>query len=258
MGDFLTGLIVVGLAALASVAGMVAVRRKAPLPSLISHHEVADPLLSVVGTLYAVLLGFLVVDAMNKFQLARTTVETEANSVADVFILAGGLPQPDRSAIQLGCLQYVKSVLEDEWQSMSGRKGSPRAAEAMHQLWRSILGAQPRSQESAIYQQLLAEQSQLSDNRRTRLLTAEARMPTVMWIVLICGAISTIVFTYFFGLENVRSQIVMTVLLSLTISLNIFLLIAYDSPFSGDLKVAPDGFRLDAEIFEHILKHPNS
>lgn len=257
MGILTIGLLIVGLSVTLAVTGMILVRRRVSLSDLISHHDVADPLLSVIGTFYAVLLGFLVVDATNKFQVARSTVEAEANSVADVFMLAAALPDPHRYMIQSNCIAYVKSVVDDEWNEMEHGKQSWQTLNAMHHLWKSILSVEPKNdRDSSIFAQLLSEQAQLSDNRRTRLVTAQTKMPSILWIVLFCGAVSTIVFTYFFGLRNMRSQIVMTVLLALTISLNIFLLVVYNSPFSGDLKIGPDAFRLDAKMFEKHFQHP--
>lgn len=53
--------LIIGLAFL-SVAGLLAVRRYIHLDNLRKCHEVGGYLLSVVGTMYAVLLGLVVVD----------------------------------------------------------------------------------------------------------------------------------------------------------------------------------------------------
>jgi hypothetical protein len=41
--------------------------------------------------LFAVLLGFMVADAMQRFSLARQTVEQEASSLGNIFRLADAL-----------------------------------------------------------------------------------------------------------------------------------------------------------------------
>ena len=45
----------------------------------------------------------------------------------------------------------------------------------------------------------------LNDSRRMRLLAARARVPTLIWGVLIGGGVVTVLFTYFFGLKNQRA-----------------------------------------------------
>src|SRR5579885_578248 len=54
----LSFLVVVGSTVL-SVAGMLFVRKRFPIPQLREHHEVAGYLVGIVGTLYAVLLGLV-------------------------------------------------------------------------------------------------------------------------------------------------------------------------------------------------------
>lgn len=60
-------------------------------------------------------------------------------------------------------------------------------------------------------------------------------------------------FTYFFGLQNIRMQIIMTSIVSLVICLNIFLLACYDDPFSGDVMVDASPFVVDQKIFKMAL-----
>jgi hypothetical protein len=76
----------------------------------------------------------------------------------------------------------------------------------------------------------------------------------IMWAVLITGGIFTVLFTYFFGVTNVKAQILMTVLVSITLSLNVFLVYLFGSPFSGDMAVPPDAFRLDQKVFDGYEK----
>jgi hypothetical protein len=77
--------LVVGASTLLAIAGLLLVRRFVDHAYLKSHHEVAGYLLSVIGTLYAVLLAFVVVDAQSNVQQARQNAEAEANSVVDIF-----------------------------------------------------------------------------------------------------------------------------------------------------------------------------
>jgi hypothetical protein len=67
------------------------------MDTLTSHHEVANPMMSVVGTLYSVLLGFMVVCAFNRYDGCRAGLQAEANAVSDVFHLSMGLPAQDEN-----------------------------------------------------------------------------------------------------------------------------------------------------------------
>src|ERR1700679_3017766 len=107
MTSYLVGSVVILLTTLAAVLGMLEVRRRVGIEALLSYHEVAGYLLSVVGTLYAVLLGFVVVDAMQHMQDVRSLVEQEANNLADVYIMTEGLPKEKHQKILSICVQYA-------------------------------------------------------------------------------------------------------------------------------------------------------
>ncbi|MBX9721305.1 MAG: hypothetical protein K2X81_07925, partial [Candidatus Obscuribacterales bacterium] len=62
----LDGIYIVGGSTLLALAGMFIVRRKIARSTLEACHEVGGILLSVIGTLYAILLGLIVVNAQAK------------------------------------------------------------------------------------------------------------------------------------------------------------------------------------------------
>ncbi|MFN8659252.1 MAG: hypothetical protein U0105_23165 [Candidatus Obscuribacterales bacterium] len=82
MNALIIGMVAVVVATGLSVAGMLIVRKRVGVATLITYHEVAGYLLSVVGTLYAVLLGFIIVEAMQHIQDLRVLAEDEASGVA--------------------------------------------------------------------------------------------------------------------------------------------------------------------------------
>jgi hypothetical protein len=69
--SYISGFFLVGASTLVSVIGLLVVRRVLHSKTLISRHDDGGYLLSVVGTVDAVILGLIVVDVMGKFQEAR-------------------------------------------------------------------------------------------------------------------------------------------------------------------------------------------
>lgn len=252
--SYVAGSILIFSVSLLSVLGLLVVRKYFDLDKLRSCHEVGGYLLSVVGTMYAVLLGLIVVDAMTKFQAAREIVEQEANSLADVFLLADSLPPEKCRKIRVVCNDYVKEILTEEWPAMADGKISKTARKAIVELMKEVMSFEPVTEnQKAIYPLAVQEACQVWDYRRARTNMAQHGIPAVEWIVLIIGAVVTIVFTYFFGLTDAKAQMAMTGMVSLLISLNMYLVILFGSPFSGDLQVSPDSFRVDKLIFDNQL-----
>lgn len=255
MNIYAFGILSVVLATLVSVGGMLIVRKRVGVEALSSYHEVAGYLLSVVGTLYAVLLGFVVVDALEHTQELRVLVDQEASSLCNIYLCSNGLPPAKKTKIRTLCSQYVDAVVNEEWQSMQQGKYSVVAFKNVWSIWKEITNYVPETEsEKTIHQQLMSEICDMTQNRRTRIVGANHGVNPLMWAVLITGAIFTVIFTYFFGVHNIRAQILMTVLVALTLSLNVLLVFIFGNPFAGDFAIQPDSFKLDRMIFDNFDK----
>jgi len=243
------------LAAIAlAVGGMLLVRRKVDVVELRMHHDVADPLLSVVGTLFSILLGFLVAGSISRFDEARLNVQEEAGALADVFRTAVGLPDVARVPIQQNCLRYAELVVNEEWKAMEEKKSSQAAWEAYSNIWTLCAKFQPVTQgEGDIHQAILAAICRLGNYRTLRFAAMNNQLPAGMWLVVLIGGGATICFTYFFEVKSERIQILMTGLVAMVMALNIFLLANYDYPFSGDVRVSRAAFDLDLSTFHKYL-----
>jgi hypothetical protein len=237
-----------------AVGGVLCVRRWLHVSDLRENHDVTDPMSQVVGMMFAVLLGFMVSDAMQRFETARSTVQQEAASLADVFQESHGLPAQEKTKVRSLCSKYADVVVSEEWPLLAQRKTSLQAWKAYDDLWAEITQFQAKSQsESNVQQALLQSMSSMGDCRRFRIEALHNGLSPILWGVLIVGGVTTVLFTYFFGVQNLRLQVIMTAIVSLVICLNIFLLASYDDPFSGDVMVEPSAFRVDQKIFKMVL-----
>jgi len=71
--------------------------------------------------------------------------------------------------------------------------------------------------------------------------------------VLLGGGVTTVIFTYFFRVKSIWSQVGMTVALTGIIASVLFLIAVINHPFKGDLRVTPEGFQLVLEVFERSM-----
>ena len=229
-------------------------RRALSPDQLPDSHEVAGYLLAVVGTMYAVLLGLVVVEALAKFQEARNNVQAEANSLADVFLLSERFSPEKEKEIKALCLHYAQRVVDAEWPEMDDGKVDPECRRTAIKLMRAVQGLEPKTPaEQGLYPTAVQEVCQLWDCRRTRVNAAQNGVPFEEWMVLLVGAVVTISFTYLFALKDIRLQAAMTAMVAVLIALNLLLVLWFGYPFSGDRKVHPDAFRVDQQVFENQL-----
>ncbi|PWU03282.1 MAG: hypothetical protein C5B53_00565 [Candidatus Melainabacteria bacterium] len=236
--------------------GLLIVRKRYDLDLLRNYNEVTDPLLAVVGTLFAILLGFMVANAMTRFEEARNNAQMEAGAVGDIFRLAGAADDCNTVNLRRQCLQYVEDVANVEWKMMERHKMIDTAWNVYGDMWQEILHCEPKTQgQSNIHQSLLAAITQLGECRRARAAQLSYALPTSLWVIVCVGAIATIFFTYFFGAEKLPIQLTMTSIVATVLSLNIFLLISFDDPFSGDVRISSAPFDVDVKIFRSVLAH---
>lgn len=256
MNTVANGFFITALTIVLSVGGLWLVHTRVQSDKLKMHHDVADPYLSVVGTLFAVLLGFMVANAMTRFEEARVTCQSEASAVGNVFRAATGLPEKNRTIIQHACEQYVDLVINEEWPVMSKKHTSDKAWNAYNDIWNDCVKFVPSNDgETNLQAAIMGYLGVLGDARRMRVGALHNGLPAILWFVLFAGGTATIAFTYFFGIENLKLQIAMTSLVSFSICLNLFLLSCFDDPFSGDVMIHPSAFENIKSNFEAI-EHP--
>lgn len=248
---FTTGLAIILGGIVAAIGLVAAVRKMFSKDILRQAHDITGNLLSVVGTLYAVLLGLVVVDALVRFEHAIDVVQQESNSLADIFLLAERLPAAQRERIQESCRTYARQVVEDEWPAMARGRASPAARKTAFVLARSLDGFEPVTEgQKAVFPMLLEQIRELWDYRRERVGTAEFGIPAVEWFVLIVGGAVTVIFAGLFRAESVSLQRFLTALAALVMGLNLYLVALFGYPFSGELTVSSRPFQTDIAIFE--------
>jgi len=247
MGHFIvSNFVVLAIVAMAVMIGLnLLVRKVIGMEFLRSHHEVSDPLLACVGTLFAILLGFMVANSMSRFEEARINVEREAGAISDIYRLSRGLPEKAGNVIRNDCLHYVDGVIDQEWPLMEKRKMSYEVWSKYGEIWTDVLAYEPQTaRDTNIHATMLNCMVTLGDCRRVRATQMSYSVPEVLWGVVLIGAGAAGILVVFFGIENILIQTFTTALVSLVLSLNVFLLAVYDDPFAGDISVKPHAFRV--------------
>ncbi len=98
--------------------------------------------------------------------------------------------------------------------------------------------------EKAVYAEAITAASDFWNARRLRILACQHGIPALEWCAVILGGMVTVGLTYFLVLDDVRIQVALTAMVAVLIALNIFLILMFAYPFSGDLQVSPDSFRI--------------
>lgn len=237
------GAAIVAIGIALAVAGLVIARLLLPLDTLASHHDITGAQFQVVGTLYAVLLAFIVITVWQRYDGLATTVELEAANILELSRDSLQYPGDLHDRLDAALHAYVDAVVGDEWAAMSRGTESARAQAAFEELWRSYRELPVRDdRELAAQIETLRRMNDLAANRHLRLLRSHAKIPSVLWLGLLAGAALTVSFSYFFGARSLALQIFMTAGFAGTISLFIFVIVILDAPFAGADPVSREPF----------------
>jgi len=241
---FTLGLIVIGAFVFFYIVGLLFVRRIVPHYKLVKHHDVAAPLLGALGAVYAVLLAFMVVTVWERFEKSESNAQMEANFIADLYRDAEAFSLSFRLNLNPLLRQYRNSIVEDEWKLMQKGQMSFEAERLISKIWALYVAYSPvGTTETVFFNESVRKLNLVRELRRQRLMDSKSGIHPLLWFVLGIGAVATISFTYLFGAENFKAQLIMGVILSAMIALIIFTILSLDYPFSGSVCILPDAFK---------------
>jgi hypothetical protein len=231
-----------------SVAGLAVIRRFVNMEWLKRHLEIASYFFLMIGTLYAVLIAFAIFVVWTQFQDAGANLEREVNAAADLYRMTAGLPEPQRSVDRNLILEFMHSVVDDEFPAMAEGHGSPRTWAAVEKLMKVYTEAPVTDAKSQIFSaESLRHLNDLSNYRRSRLFTSRGTVPQLLWYLLFSGGVVLIAFTYFFGHESFAWQGAMTAALTGTLAFSLYLIVAFNGPFDGTTRVEPTPYRVELQ-----------
>ena len=99
-----------------------------------------------------------------------------------------------------------------------------------------LAGKDGAAKDVALYHHVLDLLTAVNDNRNERLDSADGTVPSVLWLVLIAGAVITLGYPSFFGSSNITAQVLMTAALAALVALTAFVAVVLDYPFTGDVQ----------------------
>ncbi len=200
-----------------------------------------------LGTIYAVLIAFVVSGVWQSFSSAEIAVSSEANALTDlVFIICQMPPERGGETRELA-RAYVESVVE-RWDALElATRGRMPVEEitldTSFALVRSIMEIKPaEGRESTLYAEALDLTALWLDARRDRLRSAQGNTAKALWGLLIAGAFVLFAFHGMFVTHVWSVWAGLLLGFSLIVGLAFYLIFSLDSPFSGKLSAGPEPF----------------
>lgn len=196
MNLWLAALIILGAVAL-SVAAMLVVRRVAPAGSYFKDVVPAGALYTVIGTAYMVILAFVFLVAFESYHAAKSEAQNEATATLAMFHAVQPLSSKTRNQLQGQVICYARQVISKEWPAMRAGKTSPAVEARITAM--EIDAEEAASEQSAVYEQWSSSNDERRQGRQGRIAEAASVVPSVIWLVLIIGAVIVLASVCFFA-----------------------------------------------------------
>jgi hypothetical protein len=227
------------------------VRKRFSPRELKKSHDVVGFTFSIVGVLYSVILGFTVINAQDQYNIMLETIHTEAILLADLYQDAAYFSQEESTTIRISLRQYIEHVVKEEWWRTEEKTINVHSRQFLKDIWDSYYNVELTSEKVKVwYSESIAKLNNFMNARLARQFNSWVHLGVMMWTLLIIGAIVVIAFMFFFGLENVRSHMVLTALLTGYLSFMLYLVYTLDNAFTGPLGIKPTALEQVYTLFD--------
>jgi hypothetical protein len=229
-----------------SLAGQLLTRRLVRhffSQALEDHNEAVGAFIGTFGVFYGITLGLIAVATWENYKDLEDLVDREAAAVAALDSDLSTFPEPASRELRRLLRDYVDFLVDKAWpEHRRGR--TPGGYETPINVFRHRLTEfEPKTErESVLFAESLHQLNHALELRRERMSNLGTGLPSVLWVVVLAGAVLNVVLLYVLRIEPLRTHMLLTGLLSTFIGLMIFLIAALDHPFLGEVGIDADPF----------------
>ena len=245
--------IIVTLCLFANV-GLIVVRRKV-IPRLNvdpADSEFTGAMLQSVMVFYGLAVALIAVSVWQTYSEVSKVVSEEATAIGALYRDVSGYPDAVRPTLQNELRDYIQDIIQKAWPAQQRRQVPKGGVALMNSFQGTLFSFEPTTEsQKLLHAETLRAYNHMIQARRLRLDSVNTGLPGVMWVVIILGAFIGLSASFFFKVHDVRLHSIEVSLLAVFVGLVIFMILALDRPFRGDLGIPPDSYQL---IYDQLMK----
>jgi hypothetical protein len=225
-----------------SMFAVAVLNRLWPISSRKLVNDVTGWQLGILGTTYGVILGFMLFTVWNDFRAAEVNTNLEASSLLTVSRIGAGLPSPDREAIHALGLKYAEAAIHEDWPAMEVQQDSSASQRVAGDMWKVLAEMKSESAGNGSADHLANALRDLSERRNLREQELRDRVPVILWILLLAGALATVGSACLLGNDNKWLHYCQVLALTFVVSVTLASIGDLARPFEGAVSVSPVAF----------------
>ena len=215
--------------------------------------EFGAAMLASIMVFYGLATALTAVQVWESYEKVKEITAQEASSMAAFYRNVSQYPEPLRSTMREQIRGYTYQIIHDSWPLQRRGRIPTETVRTMDELQTTLVGFEPKTEaEKGLALETLASYDRMMEARRMRLTSVDRKLPGVLWVVIILGAFISLVSAFYFPVHDERVHRVQVGLLAGFIGLVIFMIVALDRPYRGDLGVKPRPYEI---LYEQLMTH---
>ena len=248
------GAVIIALLCLFAMLGLNGVRRWV-LPRLrvvSSDSEFTGAMLQSIMVFYGLAVALIAVSVWQTYSDVSKIISDDATALAALYRDVSGYPDPIRQTLQAELREYTRYTIEEAWPAQRQGRVPAAGVQMMDTFQATLIAFEPKTEsQKVLHAETLRAYNDMTKARRLRLDAVNTGLPGVMWGVIIIGAFIGLSASFFFSVDDVHLHRILVLLLAIFIGLIVFMILALDRPFRGDLGLSAAPYQL---IYDQIMK----
>ena len=197
---------------------------------------------------YGLATALTAVNVWETYVRVEEITRQEASTIAVLFRNVSAYPEPARSVLREEIRAYTEQLIHQAWPEQRRGRIPTGGVKAIDVLQSTLVTFEPVTEaQKALVRETLSSFDRMMEARRLRLDSVERRLPGVMWVVVVLGAFISLLSAYFFPVLDARLHRIQIALLAAFIGLVIFMILALDRPYRGDLGLTAAPYQITYE-----------
>ena len=213
--------------------------------------EFSAAMLASIMVFYGLATALTAVQVWEAYEKVKETTELEASTLAAFYRDVSAYPEPSRSLMCKEIREYTHQIIHESWPQQRQGRIPAEGVKFMDQLQSVLVRFEPVTEaQKGLAIETLASYDRMMEARRMRLDSVERKLPGILWLVVILGAFISLISAFYFPVRDERVHRVQVGLLAGFIGLVIFMILALDRPYRGDLGLKPRPYEI---LYEQLM-----
>jgi len=250
---FVSGPLLIGTLVVVSLLGLHWFR-KVQMPRLRIHENDEHFLAAIHASImvfYGLATALTAVQVWEVYEKVRDITEQEASALAALYRNVSEYPEPVRGVLREELRVYTHQIIHESWALQRRGKVPSELVRSMEELHTTLAKFEPVTEaQKALVLEGLSSYSRMMEVRRMRMSSVDRGLPGVLWLVIVLGAVISLASTFYFPVRDANVHRIQVGLLAGFIGLVIFMVLALDQPYRGDLGLKATPYEL---VYDQLM-----